>query len=114
MPRIVKWLLWALVPLALYASLKILMPYIRFADIKGKMKEAEQVISDIPPTIPQGSIIYNTLGDRYARNGEWAGAIRNSRMATPGPALRFVSVRSWTTQPAAVRAVSMRLLARCS
>ncbi|MBI4726733.1 hypothetical protein HY768_05860 [candidate division TA06 bacterium] len=40
MPRIIKWLLWALVVVALYASLKIVLPYIRFADIKGKMREA--------------------------------------------------------------------------
>jgi len=42
MPKIIKWLLWVLVVFALYASLKILMPYIRFADIKGKMEEAVQ------------------------------------------------------------------------
>ena len=40
MPRIVKWILWILVGFALYMSIKILLPYIRFADIKGKMKEA--------------------------------------------------------------------------
>ncbi|MBI5804797.1 hypothetical protein HZA73_01985 [candidate division TA06 bacterium] len=40
MPRIVKWILWILVGFALYMSIKILLPYIRFADIKGKMEEA--------------------------------------------------------------------------
>jgi hypothetical protein len=44
---------------------------------QGKMQEAEQMISDIPLNIPQGSIFYNALGDVYARGGEWAGAIRN-------------------------------------
>jgi len=53
---------------------------------QGKMAEAEQVISDIPPTIPQGSILYNALGDVYARGGEWAGAIRNfNRSVTADP-----------------------------
>jgi hypothetical protein len=42
MPKIVKWLLWILAGLAIYMSVKILLPYIRFADIKGKMKEAVQ------------------------------------------------------------------------
>jgi hypothetical protein len=40
MPRIVKWILWILVGFALYMSIVILLPHIRFADIKGKMKEA--------------------------------------------------------------------------
>jgi len=40
MPKIVKWLLWILVGFALYMSIKIVLPYIRFADIKGKMEEA--------------------------------------------------------------------------
>jgi len=40
MPRIVKWILWILLGFALYMSIKIVLPYIRFADIKGKMEEA--------------------------------------------------------------------------
>ena len=40
MPRIIKWLLWILAVFAFYMSIKILLPYIRFADIKGKMEEA--------------------------------------------------------------------------
>ena len=43
MPRIVKWILWILLGFALYMSIKILLPYIRFADIKGKMEEAALV-----------------------------------------------------------------------
>jgi hypothetical protein len=42
MPKIVKWLLWLLAGMALYMSVKIILPYIRFADIKSKMKEAVQ------------------------------------------------------------------------
>jgi serine/threonine protein kinase len=57
---------------------------------QGKMEEAEQVISDIPPTIPQGSIFYNALGDVYGRLGQWAGAIRNfSRSVTADPTNHF-------------------------
>ncbi|MDO9067188.1 MAG: hypothetical protein Q7W05_01880, partial [Deltaproteobacteria bacterium] len=40
MPKIVKWILWVLAGFALYMSLKIVLPYIRFADIQGKMEEA--------------------------------------------------------------------------
>lgn len=40
MPKIVKWILWILAGFALYMSIKIVIPYIRFADIKGKMEEA--------------------------------------------------------------------------
>ena len=57
---------------------------------QGKMEEAEQVINDIPPTIPQGSIFYNALGDVYGRRGEWAGAIRNfTRSVTADPTNYF-------------------------
>ena len=53
---------------------------------QGKMEEAEQVISDVPPTIPQGSIFYNALADVYGRRGEWAAAIRNfKRSVTADP-----------------------------
>jgi len=44
---------------------------------QGKMEEAEQVISDIPPNIRQGSIFYNALAEVNGRLGRWAGAIRN-------------------------------------
>ena len=53
---------------------------------QGKLEEGEQVVSDIPLTIPQGSIFFNAIGDVYARRGEWAGAIRNfSRSVTADP-----------------------------
>jgi eukaryotic-like serine/threonine-protein kinase len=53
---------------------------------QGKMEEAEQVISDVPPTIPQGSIFYNAFADVYGRQGEWAAAIRNfKRSVTADP-----------------------------
>jgi serine/threonine protein kinase len=53
---------------------------------QGRMEEAEQVISDIPLNIPQGSIFYNALGEVYARQGNWAGAIRNfNRSITADP-----------------------------
>ena len=43
---------------------------------QGKMEEAEQAISDIPPNIRQGSILYNALAEVYGRQGNWAGSIR--------------------------------------
>ncbi len=53
---------------------------------QGKMQEAEQIVSEIPLTIPQGSIFYNALGEVYARRGEWAGALRNfARSVTADP-----------------------------
>ena len=53
---------------------------------QGNMEEAEQVISDIPPTIPQGSILYNALGEVYGRHGKWPAAIRNfNRSVTADP-----------------------------
>jgi tetratricopeptide (TPR) repeat protein len=53
---------------------------------QGKMEEAEQVISDIPPNIRQGSIFYNALDEVYGRQGKWAGAIRNfNRSVTADP-----------------------------
>ncbi len=53
---------------------------------QGKMEEAEQVISDVPPNIRQGSIFYNALAEVYGRWGQWAGAIRNfNRSVTADP-----------------------------
>jgi tetratricopeptide (TPR) repeat protein len=57
---------------------------------QGKMEEAEQVISDIPPNIPTGSILYNALAEVYARFGNWQGAIRNfTRSVTADPTNHF-------------------------
>ena len=44
---------------------------------QGKMEEAEKVISDIPPNIRQGSILYNALAEVYGRKGDYPSAIRN-------------------------------------
>ena len=43
-----------------------------------------------------------------------AGAIRNSRTATPSPAARFIRSRFWTTQPASTSAASILRRACCS
>ncbi len=53
---------------------------------QGLFEQAEQVVSDIPLTIPQGAIFYNALGEVYGRRGDWAGAIRNfTRSVTADP-----------------------------
>ncbi len=53
---------------------------------QGLFEEAEAAMSDVPPTIPTSSIIYNALGEVYGRNGKWAAAIRNySRSVTADP-----------------------------
>jgi len=53
---------------------------------QGQFDQAEEVMNEIPPTIPQSSIIYNTLGMVYARRGDWLGAIRNlTRAVTADP-----------------------------
>jgi eukaryotic-like serine/threonine-protein kinase len=53
---------------------------------QGRLEEAEQVVGDLPLTIPQGSIFYNAIAEVYARRGEWAGAIRNfNRSVTADP-----------------------------
>jgi serine/threonine protein kinase len=44
---------------------------------QGLFEQAEEVMSSIPTNIPQVSLIYNTLGEIYARRGEWQAAIRN-------------------------------------
>ena len=71
MPRIVKWILWILVGVSLYMSIKILLPYIRFADIKGKMKEAVLVAgaeSDISIAI---KLSENALLDKLPIAGDY-------------------------------------------
>jgi serine/threonine protein kinase/Flp pilus assembly protein TadD len=53
---------------------------------QARIEEAEQTISDIPLNIRQGAIMYNALGEVYARQGNWAGAIRNfNRSVTADP-----------------------------
>ncbi len=53
---------------------------------QGRIREAEEMISGIPLTIPQGSIFYNALGEVYAREGDFGAAIRNfNRSVTADP-----------------------------
>jgi tetratricopeptide (TPR) repeat protein len=44
---------------------------------QGLFEQAEAAMSDVPPTIPTSSIIYNALGEVYGRNEKWPEAIRN-------------------------------------
>jgi hypothetical protein len=71
MPRIFKWLLWALVPLALYASLKIMMPYIRFADIKSKMEAAVQASDLESDESIARKLAENALDDKLPLAGDY-------------------------------------------
>lgn len=71
MPKIVKWVLWILAGFALYMAIVILLPYIRFADIKGKMKEAVQAAnaeSDISIAI---KLSENALLDKLPIAGDY-------------------------------------------
>jgi tetratricopeptide (TPR) repeat protein len=53
---------------------------------QGLFEKAEAVVSDVPLTIPSSSIIFNTLGEVFARRGEWPAAIRNfTRALTADP-----------------------------
>ncbi len=44
---------------------------------QGQFDKAEEVMADVPLTIPEGSVIYNTLGEVFGRRGEWQAAVRN-------------------------------------
>jgi hypothetical protein len=44
---------------------------------RGEIDKAEAIVAQIPPGIPQGSIMYNTLGDVRARMGQWPVAIKH-------------------------------------
>jgi len=53
---------------------------------QGQFDKAEEVMSEVPLTIPESSIIYNALGEIYGRRGEWPAAIRNfTRSITADP-----------------------------
>ncbi|PWU13399.1 MAG: serine/threonine protein kinase [Verrucomicrobia bacterium] len=53
---------------------------------QGQLEKAEELMSEVPTNIPQVSIIYSTLGEIYARRGNWPSAIRNfSRSVTADP-----------------------------
>jgi eukaryotic-like serine/threonine-protein kinase len=57
---------------------------------EGQFEKAEEMISDIPPTIPQSSVIYNSLGRVYGSRGNWPAAIRNfTRSITADPTNYF-------------------------
>jgi serine/threonine protein kinase len=44
---------------------------------QGLFDKAEELMKDIPPTIPSTASIYFVLGDQHARRGQWQGAITN-------------------------------------
>jgi len=53
---------------------------------EGQFEKAEEAISDIPLTVPQGSLIYNSLGRVFGSRGNWTAAIRNfNRSITADP-----------------------------
>ena len=57
---------------------------------EGQFEKAEEVINDIPPTIPQSSVIYNALGRVYGGRSNWPAAIRNfTRSVTADPTNYF-------------------------
>jgi hypothetical protein len=57
---------------------------------EGQFEKAEEVINDIPPTIPQSSVIYNALGRVYGGRSNWPAAIRNfTRSVTADPTSYF-------------------------
>jgi tetratricopeptide (TPR) repeat protein len=44
---------------------------------QGRFDQAEEVMSQVPLTFPQSSVIFNTLGEVRARQGKWAAAVSN-------------------------------------
>jgi tetratricopeptide (TPR) repeat protein len=57
---------------------------------EGQFEKAEEVINDIPPTIPQSSVIYNALGRVYGSRSNWPAAMRNfTRSITADPTNYF-------------------------
>jgi serine/threonine-protein kinase len=53
---------------------------------QGQFEKAEEIMRQVPLTIPQASIIFNTLGEIFGRRGDWLGSIRNfSRSVTADP-----------------------------
>jgi hypothetical protein len=71
MPRIIKWFLWFLAVVALYASLKIVLPYIRFADIKGKMRESVLAASMESDEGIARKLAENALDDKLPLAGDY-------------------------------------------
>jgi len=53
---------------------------------QGLFEKAEEVMTPDTLSIPQSSVIFNTLGEVFARRGEWSASIRNfSRSITADP-----------------------------
>jgi hypothetical protein len=53
---------------------------------RGEIDKAEDLVAQIPAGIPQGSVMYNTLGDVRARMGRWPLAIKHySRSVSDDP-----------------------------
>lgn len=71
MPKIVKWILWVLAGFALYMSVKIVIPYIRFADIKGKMEEAVLAANSESDTGIAIKLSENALLDKIPIAGDY-------------------------------------------
>jgi len=71
MPKIIKWLLSVLVIVALYAFLKIIIPYIRFADIKGKMRESVVAASMESNAGIAYKLAENALDDKIPLAGDY-------------------------------------------
>jgi serine/threonine protein kinase len=44
---------------------------------QGLFEEAEQLMSTVPPIVPQSCSIYNAIGEIHARRGEWRAALTN-------------------------------------
>jgi eukaryotic-like serine/threonine-protein kinase len=57
---------------------------------EGQFEKAEAMISDVPLTIPQGSVIYNALGRVFGSRTNWTASIRNfNRSTTADPTNYF-------------------------
>jgi eukaryotic-like serine/threonine-protein kinase len=44
---------------------------------RGEFDQAEALMSQVPPIVTQCSAVFNMIGDRHARQGEWQAALRN-------------------------------------
>jgi serine/threonine protein kinase/TolA-binding protein len=53
---------------------------------QGQFDKADELMSQVPLTIPQGSLLFNALGDVFARLGRWPAAMTNfTRSITADP-----------------------------
>src|SRR5204863_6194878 len=57
----------------------------------GQFDKAEEVMAEVPPSIPQTSVIYNTLGEIYSRRGDWHAAIRNFKKSVTADPTNHIS-----------------------